>query len=40
MLGVGLHTYGFMDSAAFCLLAFVVIQLAIMGVGTAAGGSQ
>ncbi len=33
MLGVGLHSYGFMDSALFWLLLFVVSQLAIMGVG-------
>ncbi len=33
MLGVGLHAYGFMDSAAFWLIVFVLSQLAIMGVG-------
>ncbi len=33
MLGVGLHSYGFMDSAAFWLTAFVVSQLLIMAVG-------
>ncbi|MFW6059292.1 MAG: cytochrome c biogenesis protein [Phycisphaeraceae bacterium] len=33
MLGVGLHSYGFMDSAMFWLFAFVVSQLAIMGIG-------
>jgi cytochrome c nitrite reductase small subunit len=30
MLGVGLHSYGFMDSAVFWLMAFVVTQLLIM----------
>jgi ABC-type transport system involved in cytochrome c biogenesis permease subunit len=30
MLGVGLHSYGFMDSAVFWLIAFCVSQLAIM----------
>ncbi len=33
MLGVGLHSYGFMESAVFWMLAFVVSQLAIMGLG-------
>ena len=33
MLGVGLHSYGFMESAVFWLLVFVVSQLVIMGVG-------
>lgn len=33
MLGVGLHSYGFMGSAYFWLLAFVASQLAIMSVG-------
>lgn len=33
MLGVGLHSYGFMDSAVFWLLAFCVSQLAIMAIG-------
>ena len=32
MLGVGLHSYGFMDSAMWWLIAFVACQLAIMGV--------
>ncbi|MDP2138210.1 MAG: cytochrome c biogenesis protein CcsA [Candidatus Didemnitutus sp.] len=32
MLGVGLHSYGFMDSAFYALVAFVGSQLAIMGV--------
>lgn len=32
-LGIGLHSYGFMDSAVFWLLAFVVSQLLIMAVG-------
>jgi ABC-type transport system involved in cytochrome c biogenesis permease subunit len=32
MLGVGLHSYGFMDSAVFWLASFCVSQLAIMGI--------
>jgi ABC-type transport system involved in cytochrome c biogenesis permease subunit len=32
MLGVGLHSYGFMDSAVFWIVAFAVSQLAIMGI--------
>ncbi len=33
MLGVGLHSYGFMDSAMFWLATFIVSQLTIMSVG-------
>jgi ABC-type transport system involved in cytochrome c biogenesis permease subunit len=33
MLGVGLHSYGFMESAAFWLVAFVGLQIAIMAIG-------
>ncbi len=33
MLGIGLHSYGFMDAAAFWMLAFVVSQLGIMAIG-------
>ncbi|PTX99520.1 cytochrome C biogenesis protein [Verrucomicrobia bacterium LW23] len=33
MLGIGLHSYGFMDSALFWLLAFDASQLAIMFIG-------
>ena len=33
MLGVGLHSYGFMDKAFGPLFAFIVSQLAIIGVG-------
>ena len=33
MLGVGLHAYGFIDSAIFWMLVFVGTQLAIIGVG-------
>lgn len=33
MLGVGLHSYGFMDTAAMWLLGFVVSQFAVMAVG-------
>lgn len=32
MLGVGLHSYGFMDEAFLWLVAFVVSQLAIIGL--------
>ena len=32
MLGVGLHSYGFMDSAVFALVAFCVVQLALSAV--------
>jgi ABC-type transport system involved in cytochrome c biogenesis permease subunit len=32
MLGVGLHSYGFMDSAFWWLIAFVVSQLAIIAI--------
>ena len=34
MLGVGLHSYGFMDSALFWLLMFVLSQIAIITLGT------
>lgn len=33
MLGVGLHSYGFMESAFMALMAFILIQLIIMGLG-------
>jgi hypothetical protein len=33
MLGVGLHSYGFMDQAFGVLLAFIVSQLVIIGLG-------
>jgi len=33
MLGVGLHSYGFIDSAIFYMLLFVSTQLVVMGVG-------
>lgn len=32
MLGVGLHSYGFMDSAVFWIVAFALSQLAVMGI--------
>jgi hypothetical protein len=32
MLGVGLHSYGFMDSAFFALSGFCASQLALMGL--------
>lgn len=33
MLGVGLHAYGFMDSAVFWLLAFIVSQCLVISLG-------
>ena len=33
MLGVGLHAYGFIDSAVFWMLAFVGSQLLLIGLG-------
>ncbi len=36
MLSVGLHSYGFMDSAFVALLAFVLSQLAVMALGCVA----
>jgi len=33
MLGIGLHSYGFMNAAFFWLVAFVVSQLVIMALG-------
>lgn len=33
MLGVGLHSYGFMDSAFFWLILFTLSQLAFIGLG-------
>jgi ABC-type transport system involved in cytochrome c biogenesis permease subunit len=33
MLGVGLHSYGFMDQAFYWLMYFVVSQLALMAIG-------
>ncbi|NBD38784.1 MAG: cytochrome C biogenesis protein [Verrucomicrobia bacterium] len=33
MLGVGLHSYGFMDSAFFWLVAFVLLQVALILLG-------
>ena len=32
MLGVGLHSYGFMDAAFWWLIAFVVSQLAFIAL--------
>ncbi|MGJ3244175.1 MAG: cytochrome c biogenesis protein [Opitutales bacterium] len=34
MLGVGLHSYGFIDSAFFWLATFVISQLALIGAGS------
>jgi ABC-type transport system involved in cytochrome c biogenesis permease subunit len=34
MLGVGLHAYGFIDSAVFWMFVFVLSQLAIIGIGS------
>ena len=33
MLGIGLHSYGFMDAAFFWLMAFIASQLALIGLG-------
>jgi cytochrome c-type biogenesis protein CcsB len=33
MLGIGLHSYGFMDAAFKWLVGFIVCQLAIIGIG-------
>ena len=33
MLGVGLHSYGFMDHAFSTLTAFVASQLVVIGLG-------
>jgi ABC-type transport system involved in cytochrome c biogenesis permease subunit len=33
MLGIGLHTYGFMDKAVYWLMAFIASQLAVMALG-------
>jgi ABC-type transport system involved in cytochrome c biogenesis permease subunit len=33
MLGIGLHSYGFMDSAFYWLMAFVASQLALVAIG-------
>ena len=33
MLGVGLHSYGFMDSAVFWLVSFVGLQLICIAIG-------
>ncbi|HYE60763.1 MAG TPA: cytochrome c biogenesis protein CcsA [Phycisphaerales bacterium] len=35
MLGVGLHSYGFMDSAAFWLLAFVLLNVGLASLALA-----
>ncbi|MDB6114928.1 MAG: ccsA 2, partial [Lacunisphaera sp.] len=32
MLGVGLHSYGFMDAAFYWLIAFVATQLAFIAL--------
>ncbi|HTL68855.1 MAG TPA: cytochrome c biogenesis protein CcsA [Lacunisphaera sp.] len=34
MLGVGLHSYGFMDAAFYWLIAFVAIQVALIAVAS------
>jgi len=34
MLGVGLHSYGFMDAAFYWLIAFVISQLVIMAIAS------
>jgi hypothetical protein len=35
MLGVGLHSYGFTDSAFFWLSMFAFSQLAVIGIASA-----
>ena len=35
MLGIGLHSYGFMDRAVFWLLSFVIINLLLIFFGAA-----
>jgi hypothetical protein len=34
MLGVGLHAYGFIDSAVFWMIVFMISQLAIIALGS------
>jgi len=34
MLGIGLHSYGFMDAALFWLVAFILLQWVVMFVGS------
>jgi len=34
MLGVGLHSYGFMDKAFLWLTAFILIELGVMVLGS------
>ena len=34
MLGIGLHSYGFMDAAFFWLMSFVVLNLALIALGS------
>ena len=34
MLGVGLHSYGFMDTALVALSAFAIFEFGIMGLGS------
>ena len=33
MLGIGLHSYGFMDAAFYWLMAFVASQLLLVALG-------
>ncbi len=33
MLGIGLHSYGFMDAAFYWLMAFVILNLALIALG-------
>ena len=33
MLGIGLHSYGFMDAALFWLVTFILLQWAVMFIG-------
>ena len=34
MLGIGLHSYGFMDAAFKWLMAFVISQLVLIALGS------
>jgi hypothetical protein len=37
MIGVGLHSYGFMDEERVALIAFVASQLALVALGSPRG---
>jgi hypothetical protein len=40
MLGVGLHSYGFMDQAFNVLIGFIISQLVLIGIGLLPVGSR